>query len=109
MQKIASRFAICSKASRQNGLMKIIAVCGMGIGTSVLLKMNAEKVLAQLGIEATVEATDMKTARESRDAQVILTTPDLAQLLTGLPAEVITIDHFFDLEELTKKISASLL
>lgn len=89
--------------------MKIIAVCGMGIGTSVLLKMNAEKVLAQLGIEATVEATDMKTARESRDAQVILTTPDLAQLLTGLPAEVITIDHFFDLEELTKKISASLL
>lgn len=89
--------------------MKIIAVCGMGIGTSVLLKMNAEKVLAQLGIEATVEATDMKTARESRDAQVILTTPDLAQLLTGLPAEVITIDHFFDLEELAKKISASLL
>ena len=32
--------------------MKIVAVCGMGIGTSVLLKMNAEKVLAQLGIEA---------------------------------------------------------
>ncbi|MFM2031192.1 MAG: hypothetical protein RI927_812 [Actinomycetota bacterium] len=89
--------------------MKIIAVCGMGIGTSVLLKMNAEKVLSQLGIDATVEATDMKTARESRDAQVILTTPDLAQLLTGLPSEVITIDHFFDLEELTKKLSASLL
>ncbi|MBC7442044.1 MAG: PTS ascorbate transporter subunit IIB, partial [Ramlibacter sp.] len=31
--------------------MKIIAVCGMGIGTSVLLKMNAEKVLAKLGID----------------------------------------------------------
>jgi PTS system ascorbate-specific IIB component len=36
--------------------MKIIAVCGMGIGTSVLLKMNAEKVLRQLGIDATVDA-----------------------------------------------------
>lgn len=89
--------------------MKIIAVCGMGIGTSVLLKMNAEKVLAQLGIEATVQAADMKTARGSNDAQIILTTPDLAQLLTGLPAEVITIEHFFDLEELAKKLSASLL
>jgi PTS system ascorbate-specific IIB component len=81
----------------------------MGIGTSVLLKMNAEKVLNQLGIEATVQATDMKTARESRDAELILTTPDLAQLMTGLSAEIITIEHFFDLEELTRKLSASLL
>lgn len=89
--------------------MKIIAVCGMGIGTSVLLKMNAEKVLTQLGIDATVEATDMKTARESSDAEVILTTPDLAQLMTGLQAKIITIDHFFDLEEIAKKMSASLL
>ena len=109
MRGIPNRFGRCSRFTRQNGLMKIIAVCGMGIGTSVLLKMNAEKVLSQLGIDATVEATDMKTARESRDAQVILTTPDLAQLLTGLPSEVITIDHFFDLEEITKKLSASLL
>lgn len=93
----------------QNGLMKIIAVCGMGIGTSVLLKMNAEKVLTQLGIDATVEATDIKTARESNDAEFILTTPDLAQLLTGVKPEVITIDHFFDLEEIAKKLSASLL
>ena len=89
--------------------MKIIAVCGMGIGTSVLLKMNAEKVLKQLGIQATVEATDMKTARESSDAQLILTTPDLAQLMTGLTPEIITIEHFFDLEELTRKLTASLL
>jgi PTS system ascorbate-specific IIB component len=81
----------------------------MGIGTSVLLKMNAEKVLSQLGIEATVQATDMKTARESQDAELILTTPDLAQLMTGLSAEIITIEHFFDLEELTRKLSASLL
>lgn len=89
--------------------MKIVAVCGMGIGTSVLLKMNAEKVLSQLDIEATVEAADMKTARETRDAQIILTTPDLAQLITDTPAEVIVIEHFFDLEEITKKLSAALL
>ncbi|BDS48657.1 MULTISPECIES: PTS sugar transporter subunit IIB [Rhodoluna] len=89
--------------------MKIIAVCGMGIGTSVLLKMNAEKVLRTIGVEATVEATDVKTARESRDAQIILTTADLAESLKGLPSEVITIDHFFDLEEITTKLSDSLL
>jgi PTS system ascorbate-specific IIB component len=89
--------------------MKIIAVCGMGIGTSVLLKMNAEKVLSQLGIEATVEATDVEMARASRDAQILLTTPDLVEKLQGLPAEVIAIEHFFDLEEITRKLSATLL
>ncbi len=81
----------------------------MGIGTSVLLKMNAEKVLSQLGIEATVEATDVEMARASRDAQILLTTPDLVEKLQGLPAEVIAIEHFFDLEEITRKLSATLL
>lgn len=89
--------------------MKIIAVCGMGIGTSVLLKMNAEKVLSQLDLEATVEATDVKTAQVSRDAQIILTTPDLVDQLQGLPSEVIAIEHFFDLEEISEKLSQALL
>lgn len=80
----------------------------MGIGTSVLLKMNAEKVLRLLEIEATVDATDLASAQTRRDAQVILTTPDLVDKLQGLPAEVIAIEHFFDLEEITEKLSRSL-
>ena len=80
----------------------------MGIGTSVLLKMNAEKVLRLLEIEATVDATDLASAQTRRDAQVILTTPDLVDRLQGLPAEVIAIEHFFDLEEITEKLSHSL-
>lgn len=88
--------------------MKIIAVCGMGIGTSVLLKMNAEKVLLQLGVEATVEATDIETARAATDAKILLTTPDLVDRLQGLPAQVIAIEHFFDLEEITEKLAVAL-
>jgi PTS system ascorbate-specific IIB component len=90
--------------------MKIIAVCGMGIGTSVLLKLNAEKVLRQLGIDAQVEAADMATARRaSFDAQIVLTTPELVESLKGISAEIISVDHFFDLEELTQKLSKALL
>jgi ascorbate PTS system EIIB component len=90
--------------------VKIIAVCGMGIGTSVLLKINAEKVLKMLGVEATVEAADMSTARKaSFDAQIILTTPELVESLRGVNAEIIAIDHFFDLEELNAKLSKALL
>jgi PTS system ascorbate-specific IIB component len=90
--------------------MRIVAVCGMGIGTSVLLKMNVEKVLAQLGITATVEAVDMTTARAAGfDANIVMTTPDLVPLLHGLAAEIIEVEHFFDLEELQTKLTKSLL
>ena len=82
----------------------------MGIGTSVLLKINAEKVLKMLGVEATVEAADMSSARKaSFDAQIILTTPELVESLRGVNAEIIAIDHFFDLEELSAKLSKALL
>jgi PTS system ascorbate-specific IIB component len=89
--------------------MKIIAVCGAGIGTSVLLKMNAEKVLRTLGIDAIVDATDIETARASRDAQILLTTPEIVDKLQGLPSEVIAIDHVFDLTELSEKLSKAIL
>jgi len=89
--------------------MKIIAVCGAGIGTSVLLKMNAEKVLRSLDLEATVEAADIETARASRDAQILLTTPELLEKLQGLPSEVIAIEHVFDLGEIGDKLSAAML
>jgi PTS system ascorbate-specific IIB component len=90
--------------------VKIIAVCGMGIGTSVLLKLNAEKVLRMLDLEAAVEAVDVATVRKvSFDAQIILTTPDLVDQLQGLPAEIISIERVFDLEELSTKLSKALL
>ena len=82
----------------------------MGIGTSVLLKINTEKVLKMIGVEATVEAADMATARGAAfDAQIVLTTPELVESLKGLNAEIIPIDHFFDLEELNVKLSKALL
>ena len=90
--------------------MKIIAVCGMGIGTSVLLKLNADKVLKMLDLKATVEAADVASVRKvAIDAQIILTTPDLVDQLQGLPAEIIAIQHVFDLEELSTKLSKALL
>lgn len=90
--------------------MKIIAVCGMGIGTSVLLKINAEKVLKLLDLEATVDAADIASVRKvSFDSQIILTTPDLVDQLQGLKAEIIPIQRVFDLEELSIKLSKALL
>ena len=89
--------------------MKIVTVCGMGIGTSVLLKMNAEKALRALGIDADVEAADIGTARgAARTAQIVLTSADLVEELGEVPAKVVVINNFTSVDEVTEKLANAL-
>lgn len=89
--------------------MKIYAVCGAGIGTSVLLKSNADRVLQTLGIEADVQAVSVAQAMEADSvAQVVMITPELQEQIKGIRSEIIVVNNIFDLAELTEKLEASL-
>jgi PTS system ascorbate-specific IIB component len=89
--------------------MKIVAICGAGIGTSGILKVNAERVLHRLGIEAVVVAADLDSlAAEPDDAQVILTGPEFVDAIGKTFADVIVVENYFDTEELTQKLQRSL-
>jgi PTS system ascorbate-specific IIB component len=66
--------------------MKIVTICGAGIGSSGILKVNAERVLAKLDIEADVVAADIGSTF----------------------ADVIVIQNHFDQAELTEKLQKSL-
>lgn len=87
-------------------MQKIVTVCGMGIGTSVLLKMNVEKVLRGRGTEAVVIAADIDSAPDvAGDANVVLTSPEFEPRLQGLAAEIVVISNFFDLDEIEAKLA----
>jgi ascorbate PTS system EIIB component len=89
--------------------MKIYAVCGAGIGTSVLLKSNIDRVLVDLGIEAEVQAVSIAQAMESDSpAQLVLITPELKDKITGIASEVVAIENIFDIGELAQKLEQSL-
>ncbi|CAD5992954.1 PTS sugar transporter subunit IIB [Agreia sp. COWG] len=89
--------------------MKIVTFCGAGIGTSAILKVNAERALARLGIDARIEATDVAgLAVASEDAQVILASPELVKFIGKTYADVVVIENYFDLDELTTKLEAAL-
>ncbi len=89
--------------------MKIYAVCGAGIGTSVLLKSNADRVLQTLGIEADVQAVSVAQAMQADSvAQVVMITPELQDQIKGIRSEIIVVNNIFDLAELTEKLEASL-
>lgn len=89
--------------------MKIVAICGAGIGSSGILKVNAERVLLKLGIEADVTATDIASIkRDAADAQVILTSAEFVEAIGKTFADVIVIENYFDQQELTEKLQKSL-
>jgi len=43
--------------------MEIITVCGMGFGTSLMLKMTVDDILNEKGIKADVSALDVGSAK----------------------------------------------
>lgn len=86
--------------------LKILAVCGAGIGTSEILRVSASRTLQRLGIEAEVTATDAQHVHElGEDAQVILVTAELVAAIGRTSAQVIVIDNILDQEELEAKLS----
>ncbi len=89
--------------------MKIVTICGAGIGSSGILKVNAERVLRKLDIDATVVAADIASlAQVAGDAQIILTSAEFVEAIGKTFADVIVIENYFDTDELTQKLDAAL-
>ncbi|MCU1535436.1 MAG: phosphotransferase system, component [Glaciihabitans sp.] len=89
--------------------MKIVTICGAGIGSSGILKVNAERVLGRLGITADVTAADIRSITvAAADAQVILTSAEFVDAIGQTNADVIVVDNYFDTDELTRKLQAAL-
>jgi len=89
--------------------VKIVTICGAGIGSSGILKVNAERVLRKLDLEATVVAADISTVQDvASDAQVILTSQEFVDAIGSTFADVIVIQNYFDTEELTAKLRSAL-
>ncbi|MFC5930785.1 PTS sugar transporter subunit IIB [Cryobacterium melibiosiphilum] len=89
--------------------MKIVVMCGLGLGTSEILKVNAERALERLSIDADVMATDVAGVQSAaRDAQVILTSSELVGAIGRTNADVIVIDNFFDVDEVAAKLETAL-
>ena len=89
--------------------MKILAVCGMGLGSGLILRMQAEKALKELGIQADVEVADIGTARAlASTADLIITSEELAQQLGTVKPRIVTIQNFIDLREMVTKLGGAI-
>ncbi|MBP1044334.1 PTS sugar transporter subunit IIB [Vagococcus sp. BWB3-3] len=88
--------------------MKILAVCGFGVGSSMVLKMTLQKAVAELGLEAEVENTDVSSAKGSQ-ADVIFTSNELLDELKGsTKSPIYPIKKYMDLVEVKAALEAYL-
>jgi len=85
--------------------MKIMAVCGAGLGSSFMMEMNIKKVLKKLDITAEVEHSDLGSVTPEL-ANVFVMGKDIA-FSANLPEEkIIVINSLIDIKELEEKIKA---
>ncbi len=87
-------------------MINITAVCGMGLGSGLLVKMGIERVLERNGFSRKnfrVEVADISTAR-SMSPDIFVTTSEFAKSLRDVPAEVITVKNLFNESEIEEAL-----
>lgn len=83
--------------------LKVLAVCGVGMGSSLILKMTAEDALRRLGVSARVEHADLSSARGA-GADVIVGQGMHTEELAGEAPVVITVTNFVDTDGLEEQL-----
>jgi len=69
-------------------LLKIVTVCGNGIGSSLMLKMKIDEICEENNIKADVESCDFSTA-QGKQSDLIVTVKELASQFQGKDIAVV--------------------
>ncbi|ASU83141.1 PTS cellbiose transporter subunit IIB [Nocardiopsis gilva YIM 90087] len=83
--------------------LEVLTVCGVGMGSSLMLKVTAEDALRALDLPARVEATDVSSARGMR-ADVVIGQELHTAELGDLAPIVVTITDFLDVDGLASAL-----
>lgn len=83
--------------------MKIVTVCGMGFGTSLMVKMTIDDILNEIGYKAEVEASDIGSIM-GKEVDLIVTSSDMESQISGVNAEVIYLKFMTNKQEIREKL-----
>lgn len=84
--------------------MKILAVCGHGLGSSFMMEMNIKKVLEMLDINAEVGHSDLMSITQD-DADLFVMAKDIANSATDIdPAKIVVVNNIISINEFEEKL-----
>ncbi|AGT35682.1 MAG: PTS sugar transporter subunit IIB [Thermofilum sp.] len=88
--------------------LKVLTVCGVGQGSSLIMKMFVDDVFKELGIPAKVEPTEILTAKAG-GADIIVCSIIHEPELKGSAKIIVGLKSLVDKKEMREKITKALL
>lgn len=92
-------------------MLRVLAACGNGMGSSQIIKMRIEQVLREIGVEFKVDHASVGEAKnQGRNYDLILVAQQLTSEFQNLPegTHVIGLRNLLDKNEIKEKIEAVL-
>ena len=83
--------------------MRIITVCGMGFGTSLMLLMSIQKIGTKYNMSITGEAVDLSSLHGLK-ADLIVASSQIAKEIRDSDIPVIGITNMLDEDEIEAKV-----
>jgi PTS system ascorbate-specific IIB component len=87
--------------------MRIATLCGMGFGTSMMLKLFIDDILKAEGLTAEVVPWDLGSFK-GQQADIVVAPTDMAMHLKGTRSKVVLIQNLVDKAEIKAKILAAM-
>ncbi|ASA57242.1 PTS sugar transporter subunit IIB [Vibrio gazogenes] len=89
--------------------MKIIVVCGNGLGTSLMMEMSIKAIVKELNVDAAVDHVDLGSAKGT-DCDIFVGTNDIAEQLNTLAVEprIVALDNMVDKAAMKARLSQAL-
>lgn len=94
-------------AKEKKKRVNILTVCGVGSGSSLILRMYTEDVLEEMGLRHKVQAGQASEARGTK-ADIVMCAPDFYSVCRGSPAKVVIIERLTDKEIIRKALTEAL-
>ncbi len=88
--------------------MKILAVCGNGLGTSFILSMNVNKALKELNIDGECKNMDLASAK-TETADYYIGSPEIMEQLQNGTKKTIAVINMVSADEIQKALSTHIL
>jgi PTS system ascorbate-specific IIB component len=89
--------------------MKILVVCGHGLGTSLMMEMSIKSILKELAVTAEVDHRDLASAG-SETAEIFVATRDIAEQLQsmGVNGRLVSLANMVDKVAMKEQLSTAL-
>lgn len=90
--------------------IKIVAACGNGMGTSMIIKLKVQKITKELGIDASVEALSMGQSKGmTNSVDIIISSKHLSsEFQHDQKAKIVGVTNLMDENEIREVLKEAL-